>query len=117
MSNRQTSTEGLVTGLFCDPFAAAEAIRDLTRMGFPEQDIDLIGVLGGRAPQMDTLLSSMGLPAGQAASLDEEFEDGAIVLVIRISSSRRAQPAVNVLRHHGCILPTECVGDGERRSA
>ena len=51
----------MLTGLFWDPFDVARAITALIRDGFSEYEIDAIGVLCGRAPDLTDLLFSMGL--------------------------------------------------------
>jgi hypothetical protein len=39
-----------VIGVFCEVFSAADAVRALNASGFEDDDIELIGVLSGRAP-------------------------------------------------------------------
>jgi len=96
-----------IVSLFCDPFAAAAAVRRLSEIGIAENEIDLIGFLGSHVSDWQPLLSEIGLPAGHADFCREEFEDGAIVLVIRISQPVPKKSAVRVLKQYGGVLPEE----------
>jgi hypothetical protein len=47
----------LVTGIFCEPFSAANAIAALLRRGFADHDIHAVGVLEGHAPGCQRVLA------------------------------------------------------------
>jgi len=95
----------VLTGLFWDPFDVARAITALIRDGFSEYEIDAIGVLCGRAPDLTDLLFSMGLERDETIFYNDCFADGAMLLIVRTEPGRRARIALNTLRRHGCIVP------------
>jgi len=104
---QEIGSESSIVGLFCDPFAAAAAVRRLSEIGVAENEIDLIGFLGSSVPDWDPFLSEIGLPSGQADFCREEFEDGAVMLVIRVSQPVPKKSAVKVLKQYGGVLPEE----------
>jgi hypothetical protein len=88
----------VLTGLFWDAFAAADAIAALIRDGFSECEIEALGVLCGRAPDLTDLLLSMGVKRERAIFCNDCFADGAVLLIVRTESGRRARIALNTLR-------------------
>src|SRR5215475_120453 len=80
------SPEIVVTAVFCEPFTAANAIRELTQLGFEDTDIDLVGVLAGAWPNSRSL-SDIGVPAEHASYYQDRFEDGGVLLVVRVRQS------------------------------
>jgi hypothetical protein len=101
------SNAGLVvlTALFCDPFDMAHAIAALIRDGFSEYEIDAIGVLCGRAPDLTDSLFSMGIERDKAIFYNDCFADGAMLLIVRAETGRRARFVLNMLRRHGGVVP------------
>jgi len=106
-SNREDSSPALVTGVFCEIFSAADAVRALNESGFDDEDIDLVGVLGGQAPDLNWFLLGMGIPADQGAYCNACFEEGAILVMVRTPPSQRKQVAQKLLKQHGGTLPAE----------
>lgn len=104
---RENGGSGTVVSVFCDPFAAAAAVRQLAAVGVAENEIDLIGFLGSHVPDWDPLLAGLGLSAGQADYYREEFEDGAVMLVIRAGHPEPKKSAIKVVKRHGGIVPEE----------
>jgi hypothetical protein len=70
---KSNPARAVLTGLFWDPFDVARAITALIRDGFSEYEIDAIGVLCGRAPDLTDLLFSMGLEGGRDDFLQRLF--------------------------------------------
>jgi len=103
----EDSSPALVTGVFCEIFSAADAVRALNESGFDDEDIDLVGVLGGQAPDLNWFLLGMGIPADHAAYCNARFEDGAILVMVRTPPSQRKQVAQKLLKRYGGTLPAE----------
>ncbi|MGA8149992.1 MAG: hypothetical protein WB952_03520 [Terriglobales bacterium] len=106
-SNIEETSPALVTGVFCEIFSAADAVRALNDSGFEDRDIDLIGVLSGRAPDLSWFLVDMGVPADHADYYNSRFEDGAILVLVRTAPSHKKQVAQRVLKRYGGTLPAE----------
>ena len=104
VNENTTGTEFVVTAWFCEPFAAASAIRALTQVGFDDADIELVGVLGGSIPNLPWLCS-MGVPAEQAWYYQSCFEDGGVLLFVPTAQYIKRQIAMAVLEQQGGILP------------
>ncbi len=107
MSNTITSP---VTGVFCEPFSAAEAIRTLIESGFADHEIDLLGVLSGRPPNLIWFLRNLGLPHEQAEYCNACLSEGAVLVMVQTPPScpsRRRKIALEVLKQHGGVLPSK----------
>lgn len=96
--------EIVITAVFCEPFTAANAIRELMQVGFEDADIDLIGVLAGPWPNSRSL-SDIGVPAEHASYYQACFEDGGVLLIVRVRQWVKKQIASTVLEQQGGILP------------
>ena len=107
MSN---SIISLVTGVFCEPFSAADAIRRLTESGFADHEIDLLGVLSGRPPNLIWFLLDLGLPDEHAEYFNACLSEVAVLVMVQTPPSRTSKKrkiALEVLKQHGGILPPE----------
>jgi hypothetical protein len=106
---KRQSREGpaSIVSLFCDPFAAVAAVRQLTAIGVSENEIDLVGFLGSHAQDWNPILIAVGLPTTQADYYREEFEDGAVMLVVRAADPGPKKSLVRVLQQHGGFIPEE----------
>jgi hypothetical protein len=103
-----STTESLnpwITSIFCDLSSAAGAVRALKVNGFHDEDIELIGVLSGRAPDLETVLLQMGLPARHSEYCNACFEHGAVLLSVRTLPSDRRKVALKLLRQYGGNFP------------
>lgn len=96
----------VLTGLLWDTFGMADAIAALMRGGFSEYEIDALGVLCGRPPDLTDFLLSMGVERERAIFYNDCFADGAMLLIVCTKSKRRARSALNIMRQNGCIVPT-----------
>lgn len=94
-----------ITGLFWDALSAGSAVTELSRVGFPDTDVYAIGVLTGSAPDLVDFLADLGIPAPDAIYYNDCFQDGAVLLIIRIHSSRDGRRAFKVILRHGGLLP------------
>ena len=104
-SNREPET--LVAGVFCEPFSAADAVRALNDSGFEDHDIDLIGILSGRAPDLSWFLVGMGVPPAETEYYNTCMENGGVLVLVRTLASYRRSLARRVLRRHGGTFPAE----------
>src|ERR1700756_41939 len=95
----------VLTGLLWDTFSVADAIAALMRGGFSEYEIDALGVLCGRAPDLTDLLLSMGVERERAIFYNDCFADGAMLLIVFTKPGRRARSALDIMRQLGCIVP------------
>ena len=103
---RETGSESpmLVTGIFWEPFSAANAIAALLRRGFADHDIHAVGVLEGHAPAISEFLLAIGLPSDVAAFYSECFDDGAVLLMVRVDPGHRKKKiAIELLKHYGGV--------------
>ena len=97
------STSTLVMGVFCEAFGAASAIASLLRSGFADHEIQAVGVLEGHAPAISEFLLAIGLPSDLAASYSDCFDDGAVLLAVRVDQARKKKIAMQLLEHHGGV--------------
>src|SRR5262249_8989200 len=91
----------LVAGVFCEGFGAAGAVQALNDYGFDDEDIDLIGVLSGRAPDLRWFLLDLGVSERHARYYNAHLEEGAILVMVRTPVSRMRDDALKLLRRHG----------------
>ena len=104
-ASKSNPAPAVLTGLLWDTFGVADAIAALMRGGFSEYEINALGVLCGRAPDLTDLLLSMGVERESAIFYNDCFADGAMLLIVSTKSGRRARSALNIMRQHGCIVP------------
>jgi hypothetical protein len=104
-TSKSNLAPAVLTGLCWDTFDVADAIAALMRNGFSEYEVDALGVLCGRAPDLTDLLFSMGVERERAIFYNDCFADGAMLLIVRTKPGRRAKRALNTMRQHGCIVP------------
>jgi len=93
----------VITALFWDPFDAARATAALTKNGFSEWEIEEIGVVCGRAPDLTDSLLSLGIARDQAILYGDCFADGGMLLIVRPELRGRAGIALKTLARHGGI--------------
>jgi hypothetical protein len=94
-----------ITGIFWEALSAGSAVTELLRVGFPDTDVYAVGVLTGSAPDLSDFLASLGIPAADALYYNDCFQDGAVLLIIRIHTPRDEHRALKVIVRHGGILP------------
>ena len=102
---KEASSPPLVTAVFCEMFSAADAVRALGHNGFDEQDIEIIGVLSGHAPDLSWFLVGMGIPVHHAKYYNARFEDGAFLVLVRTFPVHKKQIARRVLKRFGGVCP------------
>jgi hypothetical protein len=100
----KASSPQLISAAFWEAFTAASAAKALSRAGFADENIDVIGVLTGDAPDFSKFLASMGMPEGDAVYYNECFQDGAVLLLVR-TQPWEEPVALDVMRRHGGLLP------------
>jgi hypothetical protein len=99
-----SNSSTLVTGMFCEPFSAGSAIAGLLRSGFADHDIHAVGVLEGHAAAVSEFLFGIGLPSEVAAFYSDCFDDGAVLLMVRVGPARRNRKiAIQLLKHYGGV--------------
>ncbi|HZR59037.1 MAG TPA: hypothetical protein VFA74_19375 [Terriglobales bacterium] len=101
---RGSSSPELVIGIFCEPFNATSAIAELLGHGFTDDDIDALGVLEGHAPYTSDFWLAIGLPSEVAAFCSACFDDGAVLVMIRIDPTRKREKiAIELVKHYGGV--------------
>ena len=105
MFSTKESLNPWVTSIFFELSSAAGAVRALNTNGFHDQDIELIGVLSGRAPDLGAVLLQMGIPAHYRDYYNACFEHGAVLLSVRTLPSDRRKVALKLLRQYGGSFP------------
>jgi hypothetical protein len=108
LKNQDGSPKTFVTGLFWDAFSAASAVTTLLHIGFADDEVDAVGVLGGRPPDLSEFLFGMGIPVVDAIYYNNCFQDGAVLLIVRTHPDHRRRIALEVIRGHGGILHPTC---------
>jgi hypothetical protein len=94
----------ITTGIFCEPFSAGSAIAALLESGFSELDIQAVGVLEGHGPAAEEMLLASGISCEDATLYGELFEDGALLVVVRLDEEGiKQQVATDVLKKHGGV--------------
>jgi hypothetical protein len=73
--------------------------------GFPDTDVDAIGVLEGRVPNLREFLESQGIPHVDAVYYNHCFQDGGILLIIRTPTACDERSVLEVVLRHDGILP------------
>lgn len=99
--------QALITGLFCEMFSAAGAVKELTDRGFADTEIDLIGVLNGSVTDLSRLLRRAGVPAEEVELYSDCFEHGAVLVMVRTLPAQEWRIARHVLKRHGGIFARE----------
>ena len=94
-----------ITGIFWEALSASGAVTELLRVGFPDTDVYAVGVLIGSAPDLSDFLANLDIPATDAIYFNDCFQDGAVLLIIRIRTPRDKRRAVRAILRHGGILP------------
>jgi hypothetical protein len=94
-----------VTAIFWEGLSVGDAVTRLLNVGFSDRDVWAIGVLTGRAPDLDDFFASHSIPAADSSYFNECFKDGAIVLIIRAPTDSDKRRALDVVRRSGGILP------------
>lgn len=91
------SARVVLSGLFLNPFDVAHAITDLVGVGLSEE-IDAIGVLWRRAPDLiDWLFSMVRERQGEIFCYDC-FAYGATLLIVRTERGTRVRSALKPVR-------------------
>ena len=104
-----------VTAIFWEGVSVGDTVAKLLRVGFPDNDIYALGVLAGSAPDLSDVFASFGIPAMDSIYFNECFQDGAIVLIIRVHTARDKRRALEVLQRSGGLLPPSWALPGSGR--
>jgi len=89
----------LVVGVFDNTDHARQAIADLRRAGFVDDQIDC--TCGGARPRVSA--SNEMSPDAGGEWLEDEIESGHTVVTVR-DADQRAEDARELLRHHGATI-------------
>jgi len=99
-----TNPLSIMTGIFCEPFSAGNAIAALLESGFSERDVQAVGVLEGHGRAAEEMLLASGISCDDATLYSELFEDGALLVMVRLNEEgAKRQVATDVLKKHGGV--------------
>lgn len=105
MWGNENSNSGVpVSAVFCELFTATNAVRALSDQGFEESDVDVVGALNGRVPELACFLRETGVPSEQVSYYENCFEEGAVLVVVHVKQSTRKRRARAVLKEQGGSL-------------
>jgi len=93
----------LVTSIFWELSAVTSAISALLQNGFTDEDIQAVGVLEGTVSACGEFLSTIGLPRDLIRLYSSCFEDGAILLMIRVERPTGQKAAIRLLHRFGAV--------------
>jgi hypothetical protein len=105
VSKENRNSQTVISAAFFDVFTAERAIRALTQAGFEDSELEFVGILAGRVPNLTGFCQSIGVPLQHALYYQDCFEDGGALLTIRTRQRTNEDTAVAVLKEHGGILP------------
>jgi hypothetical protein len=105
LQERNNDQELLVTAGFYEAFTAASAIRALNQVGFPDDDIGMVGLLAGPPTSLVCFCEAIGVPQEHASYYSNSFEDGGILLIVRTRKLSMKEAALAILNEKGGILP------------
>ena len=105
MIQENSTSEVLVTAGFYEPFTAANAIQALSRLGFEDGDIGVVGMLTGSVTNLIGFCQAIGVPLAHALYYENSFEDGGLLLIVRARESSMRKSALAVLNEQGGFLP------------
>jgi len=94
-----------VAAIFWEGMSVGNAVRRLLKLGFSDQDVCAIGVLSGRAPDLEDFFASHCIPPADTSYFNDCFKDGGIVLIIQTPTEKEKRRALEVVRRSGGILP------------
>jgi len=96
--------------VFWELSTLSATISALLQSGFAEDDIHAIGVLEGSLPAGREYLLNIGLPSDVAELYGSCFEDGAVLLMVRVDYARQRTIAVELLQRYGVSTTLANVG-------
>jgi hypothetical protein len=103
--NQVIDMQTSITGIFWEVLSAGGALTELLRLGFPDTDVYAVGVLTGSAPDLSVFLANLEIPNADATYFNDCFQDGAVLLIIRIHTPRDQRRALTAILRHGGVLP------------
>ena len=101
-------TQTSIAAIFWEGLSVSSVVTALVRVGFPETDLYAVGVLTGLAPDLSDFLAGLGIPAVDSVYCNNCFQDGAVLLIVRIHRACDEHRAVEVIMRHGGLLPPSC---------
>jgi hypothetical protein len=105
LKTQSSNSEILITAGFYEPFTAANAIQALTKVGFEDDDIGMLGTLDGPLTNLIGFCEAIGMPLAHALYYQTSFEDGGVLLIVRARELSMRRTALAVLNEQGGILP------------
>ena len=97
--------EILITAGFYEPFTAVDTIQTLSRLGFEDGDIGVVGVIQGATNELVCFCRSLGIPLDHALYYQTSLEEGGVLLVVRTRELVMKKTALAVLNRQGGLLP------------
>ena len=102
----QATTKVVVTCVFWELSAIGTTISALLQSGFSDNGIEAIGVLEGSIATGREYLLNIGFPCHIAKLYGTCFEDGAVLLMVRVDCPTQEKTALELLQEYGPISTT-----------
>ena len=103
--NECMNTQTSIAAIFWEGLSVSSVVTALVRVGFPETDLYAVGVLTGLAPDLSDFLAGLGIPTVDTVYCNNCFQDGAVLLIVRIHRACDEHRALEVIVRHGGLLP------------
>lgn len=94
-------SEAVISAVFCELFTATNAVRALNQVGFDDSDVEVVGILAGRVPDLTGFLYETGLPLEHTSYYRACLEDGGVLVIVRARQLARKKKARAVLKQQG----------------
>jgi hypothetical protein len=91
----------VISAIFCELFTATNAVRALNQVGFEDSDVEVVGILAGRVPDLTDFLYETGLPLEHTSYYRACLEDGGVLVIVHARQLARKKKALAVLKQQG----------------
>jgi len=109
-------SEAVISAVFCELFTATNAVRALNQIGFEDCDVEVVGILSGRVPDLTGFLYETGVPLEHTSYYRACLEDGGVLVIVRAHQLARKKKALAVLKQQGGTFAHEAVSGTATRS-
>ena len=99
-------SEVVISAVFCELFTATNAVRALNQVGFEDIDVEVVGILAGRVPDLTGFFYETGVPLEHFSYYRACLEDGGVLVIVHARRLARKRKALAVLKQQGgALLP------------
>ena len=94
-------SEAVISAVFCELFTATNAVRALNQVGFEDSDVEVVGILAGRVPDLTGFLYETGVPLEHTPFYRACLDEGGVLVIVRAPQLARKNKALAVLTQEG----------------